>query len=241
MNITSTQMVDDKPLVYFIDCVGKSISDQLVNFFSDQFHPYCFKSIDARHFFNKTVAYDEWLKTPPPMAIIISGSMSSVNDDESWIINLQSFVTQLLNAKTIIPLFGVCFGHQIIAKAAGATVSRDSQLHEGIKSLNITHHTLLTKGINKSIKCYSYHQDVVDFCPNKFSVIFSGDNIGIQGICHDSAPVYSHQGHPEAPYPVVKLFNSSISESELGIDGQKLLSNFLNIATNYWEEYNDAK
>ena len=51
---------------------------------------------------------------------IITGSPASVHDDGAWIPRLEALVRDM--ARSGLPLFGACFGHQIIAKALGGAV-----------------------------------------------------------------------------------------------------------------------
>mgnify|MGYP003949246557 CR=1 FL=1 len=54
---------------------------------------------------------------------IITGSPASVHDGEDWITKLEALVRVWLVAR--VPIYGVCFGHQIIAKALGGTVGQN--------------------------------------------------------------------------------------------------------------------
>jgi GMP synthase-like glutamine amidotransferase len=58
-------------------------------------------------------------------AYLITGSKSSVYDDEPWIHRLAEFVRQLHAAKK--PLVGICFGHQMVAHALGGRVEKAQQ------------------------------------------------------------------------------------------------------------------
>ena len=51
---------------------------------------------------------------------LISGSRSSVYEEKKWILSLEDFINKL-NRKNK-PTVGLCFGHQIMAKALGGTV-----------------------------------------------------------------------------------------------------------------------
>ncbi len=55
-------------------------------------------------------------------AWITTGSRHSVNDDLDWIRYLEEFIQAVPAART--PLIGVCFGHQLIARAMGGSVIR---------------------------------------------------------------------------------------------------------------------
>lgn len=52
--------------------------------------------------------------------ILITGSPASVHDGTPWITELEALVRRILAAR--VPLYGACFGHQIIARALKAPV-----------------------------------------------------------------------------------------------------------------------
>ena len=58
-------------------------------------------------------------------AYLISGSRFSANDDARWISLLMLFAKQVHRAN--IPLVGLCFGHQILAKMLGGRVEKARQ------------------------------------------------------------------------------------------------------------------
>jgi len=61
-------------------------------------------------------AVDAWL---------ITGSKFGVNDDRPWIAALAAFVRDLWEAGK--PLIGICFGHQLMAKALGGEVVKSDR------------------------------------------------------------------------------------------------------------------
>lgn len=56
---------------------------------------------------------------------LITGSPASVHDKSPWIPKLESLVRDI-HARNL-PIFGACFGHQVIAKALGASVESNPQ------------------------------------------------------------------------------------------------------------------
>jgi len=67
------------------------------------------------------VSEGQWPADPTAYAgFVVTGSPASVNDDSPWIRQLEALV-RLLHAQHM-PLVGLCFGHQVIAKALGGTV-----------------------------------------------------------------------------------------------------------------------
>jgi GMP synthase (glutamine-hydrolysing) len=60
--------------------------------------------------------------------VVITGSHSMVTDELPWSVNLERWIILLLDAGT--PLFGICYGHQLIARAAGGDVAFHPQGEE---------------------------------------------------------------------------------------------------------------
>ncbi|OPL11757.1 MAG: glutamine amidotransferase [delta proteobacterium ML8_D] len=51
---------------------------------------------------------------------VITGSHSMVTDNLPWSVKLEEWIRSLLDSYT--PLFGICYGHQLLARAAGGQV-----------------------------------------------------------------------------------------------------------------------
>lgn len=51
---------------------------------------------------------------------VITGSHAMVTDDLPWSVRLEGWIRSLLVSRT--PLFGICYGHQLLARAAGGHV-----------------------------------------------------------------------------------------------------------------------
>lgn len=68
------------------------------------------------------VFHDATLSPPPSPegfdAVIVGGSFGSANDTEPWRLALREW----LLAHPDVPFFGICGGHQLLAKAHGATI-----------------------------------------------------------------------------------------------------------------------
>lgn len=59
---------------------------------------------------------------------IITGSSSNVTERAAWMLRAEEFVRSIVRAK--VPLFGICFGHQLIAEALGGNVAKNPRGRE---------------------------------------------------------------------------------------------------------------
>lgn len=128
-------------------------------------------------------------------AYICSGSKWSVNDNEPWIRELEHFIRALYIGKK--GLVGICFGHQLIAKALGGEVEKSpSGWGIGIAYSNLMVEQRWMQPKQSNIALVVCHQDQVCKLPPNAKVLLSND------FCRYSMfQVDSHflglQGHPE--------------------------------------------
>lgn len=124
-------------------------------------------------------------------AWITTGSRYSVNDDEPWIRQLEQFVRDV--AKEEVPFVGVCFGHQLIAKALGGTVARsDHGWGVGAKEVNVREDL----GLGSSYTVLTSHQDQIDSLPPGAEILGWNEHcpISMLGVGENMIGI---QGHPE--------------------------------------------
>lgn len=74
--------------------------------------------------------YDARLKSPYPTlsdfdGVILTGSHAMVTDQEEWSEQLAPYIREMYCAE--IPVLGICFGHQLIARAMGGKVAFHQQ------------------------------------------------------------------------------------------------------------------
>lgn len=71
------------------------------------------------------------VELPHPEAadgFIITGSSSSVTERAPWMLRTEELVRRISRAE--VPLFGICFGHQLVAQALGGEVVRNPRGRE---------------------------------------------------------------------------------------------------------------
>jgi anthranilate synthase component 2 len=100
----------------------------------------------------------------------------------------------------VIPILGVCLGHQAIGHAFGGRVTRSSEIVHG-KATPI-HHTGagLFHGLPSPIACGRYHSLIVEreTLPESLEITAWSDRGEIMGLRHKTLDVEGVQFHPES-------------------------------------------
>jgi len=94
-----------------------------------------------------------------------------------------------------IPIFGICLGHQILGRAAGATTSRLPFGHHGA---NHPVKDLETGRVHITSQNHEFQVDAASIPAGDFFVSQRNLNDGsVEGLSHRTLPVFSVQYHPE--------------------------------------------
>ncbi|ETX10966.1 glutamine amidotransferase [Marinomonas ushuaiensis DSM 15871] len=148
---------------------------------------FTFTTYDVRlGFFPESVTEcDAWL---------ITGSKSDAYADEAWILRLCEVIKDIDQLKR--PLVGICFGHQIIARALGGRVEKfEGGWGVGVHQYQIDE-SLPMLANNQSIALCAFHQDQVVEKPERARVILRSDFCQNAGLIYDDH-ILTFQGHPE--------------------------------------------
>lgn len=118
--------------------------------------------------------------------IIISGSEKGVYDNTLWMQPLRENLRLMQSAG--VAMFGICFGHQIIADVfGGEAIKANEGFVAGAKSFN-------DRG--NEVAAYLAHQDQVVEVPPGAQVIASAAHCPVAALSYDF-PALSVQFHPE--------------------------------------------
>ena len=133
------------------------------------------------------VAAGEGLPVPSSFGgYILSGSEKGVYDESEWMEPLKVFLTELRIAK--IPVFGICFGHQIMAEAyGGKAIEADKGFVVGVQEY---------KENGKNYTAHAMHRDQVVEVPESASVTASASYCPVAALNYNF-PARSVQFHPE--------------------------------------------
>ena len=142
--------------------------------------------------------------------IILSGSPASVNDENFPTIPFNIIVNK-------IPILGICYGAQLIAKNWGGIVNKSNKREYGRAHLQINSNSLLFNEINNNTQIWMSHSDSIVQLPEPFKIIASTNNIPIAAfsLFEDSnTPMYGVQFHPEVYHTTEgkKIFEQFITK-----------------------------
>jgi len=141
----------------------------------------------------------ETLPNPDPNRIaVITGSWNMVTDKLEWSENTAKWIRCAIEAG--MPLFGVCYGHQLMAHALGGTVDYHPQGREmGCLEINLTEagkNDPLTRGFSEGFRAHLTHLQTVTKLPPCAQSLASSTHDKNQ-IIRYSAKALSTQFHPE--------------------------------------------
>lgn len=116
----------------------------------------------------------------------------------------------------VVPVLGVCLGHQCLGEFAGAEVVRNHRIMHGKTSKVFHDNTGLFEGIPDGMEVCRYHSLTVraEQVPDKLTITARAGRDEVMGLAYKDRPWHGVQFHPE---------------SILTPKGPQLLQNFLNM------------
>ena len=143
-----------------------------------------------------SVNIKEYLKTKSNYTvkgIILSGGPASVLEKDSPDINDDNYAyLKSLN----VPILGVCYGLQLLAKKAGGKIHKSKVREYGHTRINSSA-SVLYKDCPKSLNVWMSHGDSVDVLPKGFKVTAKSSNGHISSYESTKENIYALQFHPE--------------------------------------------
>ena len=116
--------------------------------------------------------------------VVITGSRRNVSMWEPWMDDVATLIRECE-----VPLYGICFGHQIICKALGGEVSRAENSSTMIAEVTYSDGT-------SSMQLFTHQDHVID--SGEMEVIGSAQHCEISVCKHPTRPIRTVQFHPEA-------------------------------------------
>src|SRR4051812_1986587 len=102
--------------------------------------------------------------------IIITGSIASVTERAPWMLRAEQYVREIVAAE--VPLFGICFGHQLMAQALGGDVQRNPRGREiGTVMMTRTGEDPIFGELPETVAVNATHVDSVVALPPRARVV----------------------------------------------------------------------
>ncbi|WAR57876.1 hypothetical protein PtB15_5B106 [Puccinia triticina] len=128
------------------------------------------------------------------VGLLISGSASNAYDDLKWIDDLVDFSGKLVAEYGHLKLFGICFGHQIFARALGSHVVRNplgwefgifevalSLLGQSLFDYTHAHHPQPDLPSPSLLRLHQVHRDIVASLPEGTHNLGTTPNCAVHG------------------------------------------------------------
>jgi len=177
--------------------------------FGSQYTQVIARRVRECHVFSEILPYSTkaslLAKDPTIRGIILSGGPASVYAKKAP--TLDAAIYELG-----IPILGICYGMQLIARDLGGTVARSESREYGSGQLSLKGATPLFKKIKKKFIVWNSHSDRIEKLPHGFSVFGHTENSPHAVIGDLKRNIYGLQFHPE------------VAHSD---QGKEILQNFL--------------
>ena len=152
--------------------------------------------------FNKDIQYSAELK-----GVILSGSPFSVNEANAPIVDIKAIAER-------VPVLGVCYGAQLMAKMFGGIVEKSDKREYGRAKLETVKEDILLKDVLSQSQVWMSHSDTIKELPAGFEILGTTESIPVAAFMRTESghPLYGLQFHPE-------VYHST--------EGKTILKNFL--------------
>jgi len=130
------------------------------------------------------------IKSKNPAGLILSGGPASVYVDNAPMCDPAIFDLG-------IPILGICYGMQLMAKDLGGTVAQTGLSEYGGVELSVDGESPLFADVSLTQTVWMSHQDSVDRLPTGFRALASTSNTPAAAMGDDAKKQYAVQFHPE--------------------------------------------
>ncbi len=163
----------------------------------------------------------EKIKALAPRGIFLSGGPSSVSDEDAPRRSIHEL-------SEIAPLFGICYGMQLVAKDLGGVVETSVKREYGFNSISWSQS--LSNQIPSQQKVWMSHGDIVRVPPPGFKVIANSESGHPAAIRNDR--VWAVQFHPEVSHTefgieLIKTFCFDLCGAEANWDAPHITSHLI--------------
>ena len=133
------------------------------------------------------------IKEKKPEGIILSGGPASV-----YVENAPSITKEIFDLG--VPILGICYGGQFIAKEFGGKVKRADSREYGRVKLEIMSDDKLFDSIDQNSLCWMSHTDYIEKAPESFEITAQTETCPVCAMKNEEKKIYALQFHPEVEH-----------------------------------------
>jgi len=130
------------------------------------------------------------LREMNPSGVILSGGPASVYEPGSPTVSKGLF-------RMGIPVLGICYGMQLMAKVLGGEVIGGEKREYGRTEMHVRVPSAIFEGLNPQLICWMSHGDIVKSPPPGFEMVASTLNTPVAAMSHRGGRLHAVQFHPE--------------------------------------------
>lgn len=127
------------------------------------------------------------------IGLILSGGPSSVLDADAPSYDWH---------KVTVPILGICYGAQLMAKSGGGEVAQSQHREYGRANLGEVQDSPLFRGISAGAQVWMSHADTILSLPDNFENIASTESVPVAGFHIKDTHRYGIQFHPEVTHTI---------------------------------------
>lgn len=145
----------------------------------------------------------EQIKALNPKALVFSGGAFSVYGEGAPSVDRRLY-------RLGLPILGICYGMQLIAKDLGGVVRAADRREYGKTELTVLANGDLFAGLGKKEDVWMSHSDFVEEAPASFTVTAATNNTPVAAMSDPQQQIYAVQFHPEVihtPHGIEMLKN----------------------------------
>jgi GMP synthase (glutamine-hydrolysing) len=161
------------------------------------------------------------LKELQPKGIVFSGGPTSVYGENSPLVDPGVYDLG-------IPIFGICYGMQLMAHQLQGKVEKASKREYGKAEVDFAEHCQLVQGLDKKQTVWMSHGDHVTQLPAGFIADASTEHAPVAAMSHPDKNMFAVQFHPEVRHSV---YGNDMIHNFLynvcGCDGQWTMESFI--------------
>lgn len=158
------------------------------------------------------------------LGVIITGSHAMVTDEHDWSLKTELYIQELVAAN--VPLLGICYGHQLIAKSLGGVVGfHPKGMELGTVEIRTNEHAkndALLHTLAKTFNVHVVHSQSVLTLP-KNAVLLASNDFEPNHIFKIEPSTWAVQFHPEYDENIMKAYIREVFKEKTGQSEQEEL------------------